>query len=143
MASQIIIRNNIPILNAALLEAYGDSLAALGKVAEIQITATIDRGVPPPNAPSTVKAKGSSQTLIDSSEMYNAISSEVRGNSVVFGVMGSESAATKALMNEFGTVSIPERSFIRRTINDKMNRDEMNEEVKTKIRAAIKDAALK
>lgn len=42
------------------------------------IKRAIQQGVPPPNKPATVKAKGSSKTLIDSGQMVNSITNEVR-----------------------------------------------------------------
>jgi phage gpG-like protein len=61
----------------------GDSLEkALGIGAEwlkAQMVRAIDAGIPPPNAPSTVAAKGSSKPLIDSGQLKQSITSEVRG----------------------------------------------------------------
>lgn len=44
------------------------------------IAQSIDSNVPPPNAPSTVAAKGSSHTLIDTGQMKNSLDWEIRGN---------------------------------------------------------------
>lgn len=43
-----------------------------------QIRARIERGVPPPNAPSTIAQKGSATPLIDTRTLFEAISHEVR-----------------------------------------------------------------
>ena len=43
---------------------------------------------PPPNAPVTIAKKGSSGTLLDKEEMLGQITSEVRGDTVVVGVIG-------------------------------------------------------
>jgi hypothetical protein len=53
-------------------------LLGLSSVGEIQ--ARIARGIDPPNAPSTVKAKGSSTPLIATGVARSAISFEVRGS---------------------------------------------------------------
>lgn len=50
----------------------------LGMRVVADIKRTIQHGVPPPNKPATIKAKGSSKTLIASGQMDNAITSEVR-----------------------------------------------------------------
>jgi len=43
----------------------------------------INSGVPPPNAPSTIKAKGSSKTLVDSGEMRNHVDHKITGEGAV------------------------------------------------------------
>lgn len=45
--------------------------------ADIKNYVTQGPGVPPPNAPSTIARKGSSRTLVDSSEMINSVTSKV------------------------------------------------------------------
>ena len=50
----------------------------LGEMHEGDIKKTIGRGVPPPNAPSTVRRKGSSKTLIDDGIMRNSIRYKVK-----------------------------------------------------------------
>jgi len=141
--SEVRIRNNIPILNKALIIAYKDGLETFGQVAEIQITATIDRGVPPPNAPSTIAAKGSSQPLFDTGQLYGQISHEVRdgGKSVVVGVMGSRAGI--AMIHEFGLGGQHERSFIRSTFNDSTSRSEMMNGIKKEVKQAISKSTIK
>lgn len=41
--------------------------------------AKIDENLPPPNAPSTVEAKGSDHTLIDTGQLKNSLDWEIRG----------------------------------------------------------------
>lgn len=55
-----------------------DAARLLGEMHETDIKRTIGSGVPPPNAPSTVKRKGSSKTLIDNNLMRSSIRYEVR-----------------------------------------------------------------
>lgn len=144
--STVTVRNNIPQLSKDLLSAFPKGLIEVGKVGENLITAKIDSGVPPPNAPSTVKAKGSSHTLTDDWEMYGDITYEVApdGKSVKIGVMKSEESAKKALMNEFGTENIPERSFLRSSlVNDKSNQDKLGEEMTKKIKKAINKSKIR
>lgn len=56
----------------------GQALALLGARVVADVRRTIQRGVPPPNAPATIRAKGSSKPLIDTGEMNRAIDYEVR-----------------------------------------------------------------
>jgi phage gpG-like protein len=53
------------------------SLTLLGMRVEGDMKATIEAGIPPPLAPVTVAAKGSSQPLIDSGQLRNSITSKV------------------------------------------------------------------
>jgi len=55
-------------------------LKLIGLEQEAAIKQTIVDLRSPPNAPSTIKAKGSSNPLIDTGEMRNKISSELRKN---------------------------------------------------------------
>ena len=142
MATEITLKNNIPILNENLLAAFGEGLEKFGQVAEIKMTQKIDSYIPPPLAEATINAKGSSQPLVDTGQLYGQISHEVRdgGKSVVIGVMGSR--AQIAAIHEFGTEDIPERSFIRSVMNDTADRKEMNEQVIVTLRQAIKGATI-
>ncbi len=54
------------------LEAMGAKL-----VAAVRKKITSGAGVPPPNAPSTIRAKGSSRPLVDTGHMINSITSAV------------------------------------------------------------------
>lgn len=72
------------------------------------LVARIDSGVPPPNAPSTVKKKGHDHTLIDTGEYKNSIETRVEPDSFEVGVFDPE-IAKRAFLNEHGTVHIPAR----------------------------------
>jgi len=66
----------------------------------------INSGVPPPNAPSTIKAKNSSKTLVDSGEMRNHVDHKITGEGILLrGEVGffDEKNAEKAQWNEYGT----------------------------------------
>lgn len=54
-------------------------LDLLGSMIKGDIQRRIAAGVPPPNAPSTIKRKGSSTPLIDTGQMRAALDHEVRG----------------------------------------------------------------
>lgn len=54
------------------------ALKVVGVAAVGYVRATIDSGVPPPNAPSTIKQKGSSKQLIDTGQLKGSITAEVR-----------------------------------------------------------------
>jgi len=142
MPTEVTLKNNIPILNEDLLAAFGEGLEKFGGVAQAKMTGKIDTWIPPPLAESTIKAKGSSQPLVDTGQLYIQISHEVRdsGKSVVVGVMGPR--AQIAAIHEFGTEDIPERSFIRSVMNDTADRKEMNEQVIVTLRQAIKGATI-
>ncbi len=53
------------------------AIGLLGAYLQGKIRAKIDSNVPPPNAPSTIAAKGSSHTLIDTGNLKQAITFEV------------------------------------------------------------------
>ena len=144
-SSSITIKNNIPVLNKAIQTALKESLEKAGQVAEVLMTAKIDEGLQPPLKPATIAAKGSSTPLIDTGQLYGQITHEVEsdGRSVKVGVIGSR--ASIAAVHEFGAPSknIPERSFIRSTINEKSSQDKMSNEVTTQIKEAIQRSKLK
>lgn len=143
--TEIKLKNNIPILNKALQKAWGESLQKFGLVAEIKITEKILSNIPPPNAPSTIKNKGSSQTLIDTGALLGNITSELRdgGKSVVVGIIGNSVVAVRGYVNEFGTDTIPERSFLRSVFNSQDDKTEMIGAVKKEIKQAISNSTIK
>ena len=55
------------------------ALGVLGEQAKADIQRTIAAGVPPANAESTIKRKGSSKTLVDTGALRQAIDYEIRG----------------------------------------------------------------
>lgn len=138
------IKNNIPILLVALRKAKSKGLGEMGKTLEGMMVERIESNIPPPNAKSTIKQKGSSLALVASSDMINAIETQVRDeNTVDVGIWGD--LATRAVINEFGAprAGIPERSFMRSTINNSDNREEANEKMIIALRQAIEEAKLK
>jgi hypothetical protein len=68
LASQVLLRR-LPIRQA---------LGLLGAFVEGLIKERISRGIPPPNAPSTIARKGSSTPLINTGQMRASVSHEVR-----------------------------------------------------------------
>jgi hypothetical protein len=59
------------------VERVSTALRRLGLKMVQNHKATIRKGVPPPNSPRTIARKGSSKTLIDTSQMINSIRAEV------------------------------------------------------------------
>jgi hypothetical protein len=55
------------------------ALQVVGQKVESDIKRRIEMGIPPPNAPETIKRKGSSKTLIDTGQMKNSITYAVVG----------------------------------------------------------------
>lgn len=85
-----------------------------GAFLEGKMTDKIASGISPALKPATVKAKGSSQPLVDTGELLGQITHHMDGDlSVDVGVFGSK--ATVAAYHEFGApgANIPERSFER------------------------------
>lgn len=58
--------------------AKREMLGTLGLFASSQVRRTIQAGVEPPNAPATIKRKGSSKPLIDEGILLSAYTHEVR-----------------------------------------------------------------
>mgnify|MGYP001436983470 CR=1 FL=1 len=101
--------------NDDMLEMAND----VGMKIENAIRLKILSNIPPPNATSTIKAKGSSHTLIDTGEMLDFVSHEVEFPdpellTIKAGIF-EEGIAEYACYNEYGTDTIPTRSFIRST----------------------------
>jgi hypothetical protein len=67
---------SLQVMEGALSRSKG--LGVLGEFLKGEIVKTINQGVPPPNAASTIAQKKSSKTLIDSGQMKNAIDWEVQ-----------------------------------------------------------------
>jgi len=87
---------------------FSDEMEEAAKRLKDALVARIDSGVPPPNAPSTVKRKGHDHTLIDTGEFKNSIEIKVGPDSFEVGVFDPE-VADRAFMNEHGTAYIPAR----------------------------------
>ena len=58
-------------------EDVRQAVGLVGEIAVNDIKLKISDNVPPPNAPSTIKKKGSSRTLIDSGAMRQSVTYEV------------------------------------------------------------------
>ncbi len=101
-----------------LLEVSDD----IGLKLENAIRQKILSNVPPPNDPATIKAKGSSHTLIDTGTLLDSISHTVESKEslteITAGVIAEDFIAEYACYNEYGTLHIPERSFIRSTYDE-------------------------
>lgn len=54
------------------------ALGIIGQYVRDRIVAKINSSVPPPNAPSTISAKGSSRTLIDTGQMKQSVAWEIK-----------------------------------------------------------------
>jgi hypothetical protein len=96
---------------------------------ENKIKEKILSGVQPENAPSTIKAKGSSHTLIDTGALLGSIGHELEESGEEF-IVGIMEILRYGLINEFGEGNTPERSFLRSTYDqeiDRITRDMSNE----------------
>jgi HK97 gp10 family phage protein len=95
------------------IDFKGPHEAAL-KIIKTAIQDKIMSNVPPPNAPSTIARKGSSNTLRDTDEMLNSVDIRIsdEGGQIV-GEVGffDEENAQKAEWNERGTSKAPARPF--------------------------------
>jgi hypothetical protein len=96
-----------------------EHVTALGLELRDAIVLKILSNIPPPNAPSTIKAKGSSSTLIDTGHLLASIDVEVveeteDSMTLNVGVLDPDTAEI-AIVHEFGSEDghIPERSFER------------------------------
>lgn len=114
---------------------YSDNVLELandiGMKLENSIRIKILSNIPPPNAISTIKSKGSSHTLIDTGEMLESVSHEVDFSdpellTIKAGIF-EEGIAEYACYNEYGTNNIPTRSFIRSTYDELFDSEIMPE----------------
>lgn len=102
------------------IKNLGLKLALSGEFLASKMVEEIQSGIPPALAQSTIDAKGSSTPLIDTGQMMGDITSKVTGINVVeVGVFGE--AAERAAYHEFGTRTIPERSFMRSALDKNRN----------------------
>jgi hypothetical protein len=68
-------------LTLRILDGKINKKQALGLIGERVVTwfkGSIDLNLPPPNAPATVKAKGSDHTLVDTGQMRNSLGWEIK-----------------------------------------------------------------
>ena len=98
-----------------MIDFKGPHEKALTKI-ENAIVKKILSNVPPPNAPSTIRQKGSSKTLVDTSEMVGHVTHRQtdKGGDIIgeVGIFDSK-IAERARYNEYGTRDIPARPFLR------------------------------
>jgi HK97 gp10 family phage protein len=98
-----------------MIDFKGPHEKALIKI-ENAIVKKILSNVPPPNAPSTIRQKGSSKTLVDTGEMVGHVTHRqtIKGGQIVgeIGIFNPE-IAKRARYNEYGTRDIPARPFLR------------------------------
>lgn len=72
------------------LTTIPDALKVLGEKITSDIKRSIEQGIPPPNAPSTIRQKGSSKPLIDSGQMKNAVTYDVHADDGKAAVTGNK-----------------------------------------------------
>lgn len=98
-----------------MIDFKGPHEKALIKI-ENAIVKKILSNVPPPNAPSTIRQKGSSKTLVDTGEMVGHVTHRqtIKCGQIVgeIGIFDPE-VAKRARYNEYGTRDIPARPFLR------------------------------
>jgi hypothetical protein len=87
-----------------LIDFKGPHERALTKIETAIVTKALSN-VPPPNAPSTIRQKGSSKTLVDTGEMVGHVTHrQTDQGGQIIGEVGifDENIAKRALINEFG-----------------------------------------
>lgn len=98
-----------------MIDLRGPHERALIKI-ENAVVKKILSNVPPPNAPSTVRQKGSSKTLVDTGEMVGHVTHRqtIKSGQIIgeIGIFDPE-IAKRARYNEYGTRDIPARPFLR------------------------------
>lgn len=98
-----------------MIDFKGPHEKALIKI-ENAIVKKILSNVPPPNAPSTIRQKGSSKTLVDTGEMVGHVTHRqtIKSGQIIgeIGIFDPE-IAKRARYNEYGTRDIPARPFLR------------------------------
>jgi hypothetical protein len=106
-----------------------DALQAGAVDLKERVVEKIIRGVPPPNAESTVSKKGHGHTLMETGEMMAAVTWQISEDAdkarAEVGIFDPE-IAERALINEFGSIVIPDhppqRSFLRSTFDENIDR---------------------
>ncbi len=138
------IRNNIPLLIANLVKGKEAGIKDAALLLEAKIVERIESNIPPPLAEKTVEKKGSSLALVDSGELVGEVTHRFPDeNSAEVGIWGEK--AKIGIIHEWGApkASIPERSFMRATINNSENREEANAKMVEALRKAIEESKLK
>lgn len=114
---------------------FSDELGRAASKFKKAFEARIDSNVPPPNAPSTVKAKGHGLTLRDTFEFRNGIETRVTPDSFEVGAFDPE-IAERAFHNEHGTTTIPARPVFGPVYDGPTGQkilDELDEEIADKL----------
>ena len=132
---------------------------SIGMFLENKIREKILSGVPPPNAESTIKRKGSSHTLVDDgtllSSVTHTVESEGEDIKIIIGILDPE-IAEYAAPNEHGVVwdnrpkkgteniparecFIPPRSFIRSTFDEEYENiiSDVEKQIVTNVKAKL------
>jgi phage gpG-like protein len=128
------------------IDFKGPAERALIKI-ENAVVKKILSNIPPPNAESTIKQKGSSKTLVDSGEMVGHVTHRIaEGGEGPLGLVGEvglfeEELAKRGAINEFGTGDghIPARPFLRPAFDATAPKaaEEMADEIFKQIEEAI------
>jgi len=126
------------------IDFKGPMERALLKI-EKAVVDEINSGVPPPNAPSTVKRKKSSKTLIDKGKMRGHVDHRITGEGLnLKGSVGfyDEENAKKARINSEGTKDgrIPPRPFLEPAFDKAAPgaADEMAEEILAQVEKELR-----
>lgn len=109
-------KDGLDTLDDELLKGLSEGIDKSARYLTNQIVRKVETNIPPPLSPETIKRKGSSVALYDTGEMFSQIDADIGKLSAKVGIIGSK--ASIAAYHEFGTVNIPERSFIRSTFNE-------------------------
>lgn len=109
-------KKGINELDENLVDGLSNGIDKSARYLTNQIVRKVETNIPPPLSPETILRKGSSVALYDTGEMFSQIDADIEKLSAKVGVIGSK--ASIAAHHEFGTVGIPERSFIRSTFNE-------------------------
>lgn len=125
-----------------MIDFKGPHEKALIKI-ENAIVKKILSGVPPPNAPTTIRQKGSSKTLVDTGEMVGHVTHRqtTEGGQIIgeIGIFDPE-VAKRARYNEYGTRDIPARPFLRPAFDETAPKaaEEMANEIWDQIKKRIR-----
>lgn len=109
-------KDGLDTLDDELVDGLSNGIDKSARYLTNQMVRKVETNIPPPLQPETIRRKGSSVALYDTGEMFSQIDADIEKLSAKVGVIGSK--ASIAAHHEFGTVNIPERSFIRSTFNE-------------------------
>ena len=123
------------VIFVEIIDFKGPHERALIKI-ENAVVKKMLSGVPPPNAESTIRKKGSSKTLVDTGEMVGHVTHlQTEEGDLLSGEVGffDEELAKRAAINEFGTGDgrVPARPFVRPAFDETAQKaaDEMADEI--------------